>query len=468
MKQGKRLFSVLLTLVMLLALLPSGAARADNRGTEGYLEIESWKLISQAVARSCKIRLKGNAVASDASTGPIVISGVDVTIDLNGFQLDRNLQSPLANGSVIKVIDGGSLTVEDSKGGGMITGGNTTGNGGGIYAEFGKLTLNGGRIYGNYASFGEGGGVYICDNSEFSIKKGDITRNEARYGGGVFIEGPAGWVEMSGGAIANNYALIGGAVYVWHGTFDMSGGLITGNYFLDIGQYDDLLAYPGVANGLTNSVIGAVVVNSAGGAIDLSGKVIIRGNEGNDLVLTGFREDEFMLITLSFSGNTMDRTSIVGVSKCLVSQPAPENDPPLLMFSGWIGGAITAGTDGGYSEENFFCENGYLVRKNVTDGELELVDSSFGICCDDEPQSSSLGIYVNNPPEKIIAMLIAAWYDSEGVLLGTKVLPVTTEETAFYRLERPNEAGGAECYKIFLLARYTLEPLCDACAYGVG
>lgn len=509
MKRGSRVFSVLLTFVMVLALLPVGAVK-----TRAFvITANDWSTLSKMLedydqSEELIVNLTGDvtapkptelsvngAIISVGSSEPLVIDGIRVTINLNGFSVDRNLDTAIKDGCVIRVINGGALTVTDNStektgticggytsgngagvyvdsgsltlNGGKITGNISEGNGGGVYAEASTVTLNGGRVYGNYAEHGAGGGVYICDNSTLTVKKGDITQNEARYGGGVFIDGPAGWAEMSGGAIANNYALIAGGVYVWHGTFDMSGGLIVGNYFYDIDKYSDLIA-ANMGAGEADSVMGAVVVNSMqGSVICLSGNALIKGNEGNDLLLTSAKEDEFMFITSPYSGKAMGAAASVGVSKCLVTQPRPNDQPYLLIFDGWFGGAITAGMKGKCSEKNFFCENGYIIQTG-SDGELKLVESGFGLSCDDSPKDKTLSVYVNNPPEKIVATLIAAWYDGDGKLLGTSMAFPSTDKTMLYKLTRPESANGAESYKVFLVSRYTWAPLCDACIYGHG
>ena len=64
--------------------------------------------------------------------GPLLIPDEGkLTIDLNGYTLNRNLISATENGSVID--NHGVLTITDTRGGGKITGGWTTGSGGGIY-----------------------------------------------------------------------------------------------------------------------------------------------------------------------------------------------------------------------------------------------------------------------------------------------------------------------------------------------
>lgn len=68
-----------------------------------------------------------------ANSSIVIGEGQNITIDLSGFTLGRNLNSPEAKGSVI-IVEGGTLTIKDSSSEqkGCITGGSSTDFGGGI------------------------------------------------------------------------------------------------------------------------------------------------------------------------------------------------------------------------------------------------------------------------------------------------------------------------------------------------
>ncbi|MBO5928407.1 MAG: hypothetical protein J6Q42_00115, partial [Clostridia bacterium] len=106
----------------------------------------------------------------------VVPAGITVTLDLNGFALKGNGNGGIINNyGRLTIIDGnpdavhkftvsadGVYVNDDANGkitinGGVITGGNNGGDGGGINNS-GTLTMNSGNIVGNY-SFGNGGGV---------------------------------------------------------------------------------------------------------------------------------------------------------------------------------------------------------------------------------------------------------------------------------------------------------------------
>ena len=168
-------------------------------------------------------------------------SGRYVTLDLNGFTLDRNLTEAKTDGYVIRAI--GNLTVRDSDPnavhsgtaitGGIITRGNSSDKGGGLYIyggsnAFPSVTLEGGTIIGNGA--GHGGGVYV-ENGRFYMTGGTISCNVARtYGGGVYVNTNS-FFDMTGGTISGNVAKSdGGGVYAYTGsTFTMTGGTVSDN-----------------------------------------------------------------------------------------------------------------------------------------------------------------------------------------------------------------------------------------------
>ena len=122
-----------------------------------------------------------------------VANGVTAEIDLNGHTIDRGLTVFANDGNVIKVDEGGTLTITDSSEDrtGTIKGGYTY-DGAGIYNE-GTCTVHYITITGNTAVtdstgnyYGCGGGV--CNNGgELSLNDCTITGNKAAAGGGVYV-----------------------------------------------------------------------------------------------------------------------------------------------------------------------------------------------------------------------------------------------------------------------------------------
>ena len=204
-----------------------------------------------------------------------------ITLDLNGKTLSRNLNTPQQNGHVIEIEQGAIFTLTDNSTGkdGKLTGGNTTGdgggilhrgnefyfrggkitgnkakngggiwdsgkgiamtggeisgnnadeNGGGVYHDSGSFRMMGGKITGNTAA-GNGGGVYHA-NGQFTVEKdSEIFGNTAKNGGGIYARSSTG-IKKSDASIHDNTATEnGGGIYLAHGQLDMEGGKITGN-----------------------------------------------------------------------------------------------------------------------------------------------------------------------------------------------------------------------------------------------
>ena len=169
-------------------------------------------------------------VTADSYDVPILIDGEkSITLDLNGYTIDRALTEARGNGNVITVKGGLTLTDSSSKKTGKITGGHNLERGGGvIISNNGTLTLNGGIISGNNTE-SDGGGVYI-DEGTFVMNGGAINGNNAEEGGGVQVNiSRDGYFYMNGGTISDNQAYYGGGVGIDGGTFTMEGGSITGN-----------------------------------------------------------------------------------------------------------------------------------------------------------------------------------------------------------------------------------------------
>ncbi len=195
-----------------------GEARLELIGEWGMLQA----LLNNAENGST-LSLSADTTAQDVDTALTVPAGKSLTLDLNGFTLNRSLTAMETDGSVIIVPEGAALTLTDSVGGSSITGGYAE-NGGGIH-NLGTLTLNGVAIAQNRAS-GSGGGIY--NGGTVVMTSSDVAINTADgRGGGVYN---AGQMTVSGGNITVNTTASGdgGGVYST-GTFDMTGGGITGN-----------------------------------------------------------------------------------------------------------------------------------------------------------------------------------------------------------------------------------------------
>lgn len=264
-KQRKRIYTALLCTCFLFstASVPVSAAETEQEemttlsNRSGEAEVSTAADLTSALGDSniSKITLEQDIPISDTLT-----VNRAVTLDLNGFVLQRT-----GEGSVIKVEQGGELTIADSDTnkahkfaqntdglwvlvddsstssktvkGGIITGGKAQ-NGGGVYvAPDGKLHMTGGSIVGCQARYG--GGVYLDNNdqtggfSEFTMTDSRIIGCTASdNGGGVAVDPACKFTMNNGSEIRSCTARNGGGVYTntsrknGNGVFTLRNGAI--------------------------------------------------------------------------------------------------------------------------------------------------------------------------------------------------------------------------------------------------
>lgn len=245
-KQRKRIYTALLCTCFLFstASVPVSAAETEQgemitlSNRSGEAEVSMKDALTSALGDSniSKITLKQDIAISDTLT-----VNRAVTLDLNGFVLRMT-----GEGSVIKVEQGGELTIADSNkntahkfaqntnglwelvdgsstssktvNGGIITGGKAQ-KGGGVYvAPGGKLHMTGGSIVGCQAK--DGGGVYLDDDSqtdassEFTMTDSSIIGCTASgHGGGVAVNPACKFTMDNDSEIRSCTARLGGGVY---------------------------------------------------------------------------------------------------------------------------------------------------------------------------------------------------------------------------------------------------------------
>ena len=317
----KQILSVLLTLIMVVCLVPT-AVQAEEGEAEytiesqesssttekenqpeggGYAEgVDSVSQNGQTltvemlsstsatgiVSQTASVGSKDELVAAlkDATVDIIKLKNdiavsttltVDrtVTLDLVGYMLEIN-----GSGSVIKVADGGNLTLKDSD---LTATYKFTPDANGLWkwGTSGTMTINGGVIYGGNAE--NGGGVYVEGGGQFNMTGGNIVGcgSSKWRGGGVYVEG-GGKFEMNGdaAAIIGCVAAIGSGVYVAeNATFIMNGGTIRdcvfsweGGGVYNAGQFT---MYGGTIQNCTAADGGAVYHDSSAPLI-LNGTII--------------------------------------------------------------------------------------------------------------------------------------------------------------------------------------------------
>lgn len=302
----RRLLAILLSLTLMLSLVPTAwAAGTESRDQPTLQSDDAQPTEGNNADAQADLTAAGGELASGTYTlsKNITLTDANLTIpadavvvlDLNGHTLTGT-----GTGSVICVA--GTLTIQDSGTGGKITGGNknqtewtndndhnggalfinTNGkvylnggalsenqawNGGGVYIYAGGyLEMNGGVISNNKSLrdfHGGGGGVYALDDAtggsaKFVMNSGVIENNTTlTQGGGAFISGE---MEMNGGVIRNNHAMIGGGVCI-NGTMTMTDGSIVDNRaeYLRGSNYYQIQAGGIKVNGGTLNLLGGTI-----------------------------------------------------------------------------------------------------------------------------------------------------------------------------------------------------------------
>ena len=203
---------------------------------------------------------------------------ISIDLDLNGYELSRNLNNATANGSVLRVKKVGTLTITDSSYGGTITGGNTTGNGGAIEVlAGGTLYVNGGAISGCKAS-DKGGAIYNAGTT--IVNGGSIRQNEGKYGGGIWN---GGTMTINGGTIQSNTANSSGGGIYNKGQLTITGISTDGLSITDNKAPDGGGIFNDAGSGSTPSVLsisgGSITKNEAttygGGGITNYGTIVM-------------------------------------------------------------------------------------------------------------------------------------------------------------------------------------------------
>ena len=243
----KRMLCILLTLCLALSIMPIGVF-ADGEKTE---KVESKDELINALEDDTVDIIKLNC---DIEVNSTLVVDRKVTLDLVGYMLEIS-----GSGSVIKVENGGQLTLKDSDltstyyfnpeddglwkwgisgtktvNGGVIYGGTGSRNGdiisgGGVYVDDGgEFTMIGGNIVGCTATIERrealGGGVYVAENGSFTMSGGSITGCTAvaaqlsayAMGGGICNEGTttlSGTAEIRECRITHAGNLIGGGIF---------------------------------------------------------------------------------------------------------------------------------------------------------------------------------------------------------------------------------------------------------------
>lgn len=214
---------------------PHGTVTCVDGNSYYYLKSPAWAALQAALdAGQSPIDLTADVVAATSDQPLVVPTGKNITLNLNGFTINRNLNISVDNGYVLKVESGATLTVtglNNNNQKGIIKGGYNVTDGGGIYNE-GNLSLSNLTISGN-KTVTKGGGIYNAAGAVLSLNgvivNGNKTiHNNPGYGAGIYVDG--GNVTLNGCTISSNEGENqGGGIYINSGTVYANNSKITGN-----------------------------------------------------------------------------------------------------------------------------------------------------------------------------------------------------------------------------------------------
>ncbi len=319
--------------------------------TNKYLEIGYDKYVAKIDETGVKYETVNDAINATTAAAPTVVllqnvteqvsaetkwddtTPMVITLDLAGYTLTG------AGSTVLTIDNETTLTLKDSVGGGMITGGKATdgagveinnSNGGGTFImESGTISGNTATTSGNNRA---GGGVAVHENGVFTMNGGTISDNTATdYGAGVWIDG--GTFTMTGGNIENNNGGKGAGVAVTSGLFTLTNGEITGNTATNYSGGGVFVSKTGSFT-MNGGMISGNTTTNWGGGVDVT------GNEASDESKASFTMN---------GGTITGNTAGSGGSGVLA-----ENGSSSMVFT------VTGGTITGNAKSDGTTENVYL------------------------------------------------------------------------------------------------------------
>ena len=355
----KKLFALIVLTVLFAVLMGAAAAAENGQSQKDPVDVYLAEDLSANRAEEDLILVLKADITLDA---PVIFTGTNITLDLNGYTLCRNVAGDLVeDGYVLSVEEGASLNVRNgsTSSDGVISGGKNSGNGGAIVVNGGRLTLNGdsantvkitenfaangGGIYaasgtvtinsgvniiGNRAVGGNGGGIYSASGNVFTVSGVNIAQNTALFGGGIYVENGKCTLAAS---LSDNTASCGGGIYVAGGLVTLNSCSVTKNTVSSLGGGVFVASAPEGEGAIPVYVNDeAIVLNNTCGSS--ASNLYLAGNN-NALVL----DEQHPLtgeamIGISFEG--METAPAWGTYRIIAANGAYSNTVNYLRFDG--------------------------------------------------------------------------------------------------------------------------------------
>jgi uncharacterized repeat protein (TIGR02543 family) len=367
--------------------------------------------------------------------------------------------------------------------GGIITGGNATWNGGGVFVLDGTFTMYGGTIAGNQAtvngSSGGGVGIACVDTTvTFTMNGGMIVGNKAAgNGGGVDMNGDKCIFNMTGGTIQNNVAAYSGGGVSGEGTIKLSGNPIirgntqgsstTSNVYL---FSDKTISIVGKLE--PDAVIGVTMANGTGTGTFTSGWSRYHNVNAFSVYTTNFFPDDgnyavnktsdgdlalhkHILGYESINNNTTIKescslcdhtaTATVSATNGTYSNGAAIETGSVQTSDGWLGGQVTVT----YDNNNNASTTGNPAVAKITVGNVTAsVNFTIGNASQAAPATSVVSIdYTNETISFDDAYEVNTASDfgsTTAVISGSKVTPGNTYYVRLAAKDNYNASGWTE------------------------
>jgi hypothetical protein len=430
-----------------------------------------------AFGRPQAITLSGSQLELSNTSGTQTITGPAAGVTVSGggksrvFQIDGGVEAAVSG----LTITGGSTS---GAGGGLDNSGTVTVSncvfssnsadlfGGGLANEFGGTAIVSGSSFSGNSANSSGGGLYNFETS--TVSNCTFNGNSASDGGGILNE-PGGKVTVSGSTFSSNSAIFDGGGLDNFGTVTVSSSTFTSNSALS-GSGGGLINYIGYVSTVIGCTFSSNSANFSGGGLDNSGVLTVNdstfaGNSGNSANFSGGGLNNLGVLTVNdstFAGNSaywgggLDNGGTLTLTACTISDNSATNGGGLYSSPVTLTDTIVAGnTDhpfhpndisgntsvtGGY---NLIGPGGAGGLTNGSNGNIVLT-SLVGLGL------APLGNY--GGPTETIALLPG----SPAIGAGIAVPGITTDQRA-EPLDTPNPDIGA-----FQSQGFTLTPSADS------
>ena len=200
--------------------------------------------------------------------------GSHITLDLNGFKIDRQLESWEYNGEVMSIDESANVIIKN----GTITGGFSGNGAGGIHIYGGNVTLENVKVTGNKVDDDDGAGIALLSGT-LVMKGGSISDNEGTVTGANVLGG--GLVVYGGEATLNDVTISGNYIHGGTRAKNCGAGVCVVEGTANLNNCT-------IENNKTSSAGGAIYVMTEKGKINLD-KCVITGNtagwDGNAIYL---------------------------------------------------------------------------------------------------------------------------------------------------------------------------------------